>query len=138
MGAEPQVDALLSLYRSLTPEQQSLFSSQQSTTSSPAVSPESSANMSPYSTASPSPQPASDSPLPSQLGTSRARARQVKNTAAGGKKRPLNAFMAFRSEYSTTTKIDNHSNQKSSKLLTSTHWHDAEDKIGSDAANVEC
>lgn len=98
MDAESQVDALLDLYRSLTPEQQSLFSSQQSTTSSSANSPGRSLDMSPYSNSSPSPQPTSNLLSTSRSSMSRARARQVKSAAIGGagKKRPLNAFMAFR------------------------------------------
>ena len=101
MSPEPTVDALLNLYHSLTPEQQELFSSQQSSASSAATSPQSSAAMIP-DPASPSPNPRA-TPVTiagTRAGLLSARGRGTPNVdgKSMAKKRPLNAFMAFRSK----------------------------------------
>ena len=99
MSPESTVDALLSLYQSLTPEQQESFSSQQSSASSAATSPQSSAAMTPDPTSnSPSPHATPVTIAGTRVGLSKVRGRGTPNVDGKSiaKKRPLNAFMAFR------------------------------------------
>ncbi|ETN43367.1 uncharacterized protein HMPREF1541_02526 [Cyphellophora europaea CBS 101466] len=98
MSHDAQVQGALEAYYALTPDQQSIFS-QLSATPSSASSPQSPSSIDMNSPAShQSPQPASRAAVVGGRRVSRSRARQ--SQAAHHKKRPLNAFMAFRSLYS--------------------------------------
>jgi hypothetical protein len=98
MSADPQAQgAWLNFFRSLTPDQQSLFS--QASTASSATSPQS------ISSVANSPVPVGESlpPMPQVMPAGAQNATRVagRRLQAGRiKKRPLNAFIAFRSKIS--------------------------------------
>jgi hypothetical protein len=101
MDTSPQLqEALLDLFRSLTPEQQS-FITQQSASSSPAssaASPQSFSSID-MTSAEQSPTPIAQSTSNRTPRTSRGKARKVK--APGSPKKALNAFIAYRSKFTT-------------------------------------
>ena len=104
MDTTPQLqDALLDLFRSLTPEQlsfltqQSASSSSSTTTASSAASPQSFSSID-MSSAEQSPTPMAQATVSRAPRTSRGKAREVK--AAGYPKKALNAFIAYRSRCS--------------------------------------
>jgi hypothetical protein len=100
MSNDAQLQGVLEAYYALTPDQQSIFS-QLSATPSPSTTPQS---LSPINTNSPasykSPQPVAHTMVAGGRTVTRTRGRQGQD--AYHKKRPLNAFMAFRCKFDRT------------------------------------